>query len=133
MYLKGLGDIFTDEAQATGDAGLTQASEGMPVGGWDWSAGSVSLPVPSTQPPTDGTDWTKLVSTALTTWSNFAIAKEQSKAAIATAPYRVYSPYATLTPGGAVYPGYASASPLSGSTLLIGAALVVAAFLFMKD
>ena len=128
MYLGGLNDVFTDEAQATGDAGLTQTAQG-----YDWGAsGAGSVPVPSVDAPTSNVDWTKLVSTALTTWGSFQTAKLQADTAVKTAPYRIYSTYPG---GGYAYPAGAplvGAAPLSGSSLLILGALAVAAFIFLK-
>lgn len=134
MYLHGLKDIFTDEAQAAGDPWLTQQSEGDVWGGGGPVYGGVVAP--SSQPPTDNSDWTRVISSAITTFGNFATAKLQSKTAIATAPYsNRYAPY--YLPGSTGAYGGASPSPftystgLSGTTILLGAA-AIAAFLLLR-
>lgn len=131
MYLHGLRDIFTDEAQATGDPVLIASSEGY--GGYGGYGGDIST-APSTTGPTASMDWTRLIGTAITTWGNVTVAKRNAdtQVALASRGYPVASYYNPMT-GSYVYPGAAAAAPMTGTTLLLIAAAAAATFFLLKD
>lgn len=131
MYLNGLADIFDQAAAESGDPALIEQAAGSPVGGFDIPVPSTPDVVASSQSPTNNADWTKLISTAITTWGNFAVAKTQADTAVKTAPYRVYAPYGYTASGAPVASPLGISAPISGTMIVLGAA-AIAAFLLLK-
>ena len=131
MYLHGLKKLAEYDEYGNVDMGYGVTGQDLPASPPAEYGGVIAA---SSQPPTDNSDWTRIVSSAITTFGNFATAKLQSKTAIATAPYT--NRYAYL-PGSAGYLPGATPSPfaytpaLSGTTILVGAA-AIAAFIFLR-
>ena len=133
MYLHGLKKLAEYDEYGNVDMGYGVTGQDLPAPPPAEYGGVIAA---SSQPPTDNSDWTRVISSAITTFGNFATAKLQSKTAIATAPYS--SPYRSYyLPGSSGV--YAGTSPtpfnystgLSGTTILIGAA-AIAAFLLLR-
>lgn len=139
MYLRGLQKL---RALSQDEGGAFDMYGSIASPGSDSTATVFDAPpVASALAPTAGEDWTGVIRQAIQTFGNFAVAREQSKAVVATAPYTYRNPFgtpylSTSLPGTGPLraPGTSPflSLPVSGTALLIGGALLVGAFLLMK-